>query len=148
MLKDCCSAVKNRSDKTNKIMNKKTGIWLDNFGAAAAWTCAAHCLAVPFLIAAVPVAGLGFLLDETTESALIGISVIIAGLSLVPAYFRQHGKLRSLLLAASGIGLIILTHLYFEEDFAFELLFLIIGASLLTAAHLINRRLCRECPVC
>lgn len=129
-------------------MNKKIGIWLDNFGSAAAWTCAAHCLAAPFLIAAVPVAGLGFLLDETTESALLGVSVIIAVLSLVPAYFRQHGKLRSILLAAAGIGLIILTHLLFEENFAFELAFLATGASLLTAAHLINRRLCRDCPVC
>ncbi len=129
-------------------MYKKMQIWLDNFGAAAAWACAAHCFALPFLLAVLPVAGLGFLLEETTERAFIAVSVIIAVMSLLPTYLREHRKLRSILLAASGIGLIILTHLYFEDDFYLKAVFLIAGACFLTAAHLLNRRLCRDCSVC
>jgi hypothetical protein len=130
-------------------MNKKIVNRLDGFGMAAAWACAAHCLALPLLLAALPFAGLGFVLvGETAERIMIGISLMIGVSSLLPAYFRQHGKLRSIGLAASGIGLIILTHLYFEEDFALKFVFLVTGAFLLTAAHLLNRRLCRSCPVC
>ncbi len=129
-------------------MTIKTGRWLDTLGATASWACAVHCLALPLFITLLPFVGLSFLLSETTERVFIGISVVIAVSSLLPAYFRQHGKLRPALLAIAGIGLIILTHLWFEENLTLKIIFLIAGALFLTAAHFFNRRLCRACEIC
>lgn len=129
-------------------MKEKIGKWLDAAGTAASWACAVHCLALPFLISVLPLVGLSFLLDETTERVFILTSVLLAALSLLPAYFREHGKIRSIFLAAAGIGLIIMNHFYFEDNLTAKIVFLIAGAILISAAHLINRRLCRECAVC
>ncbi len=129
-------------------MTEKLVKWLDHFGTAASWLCAVHCLALPFLIGLLPLIGLSFLLEETTERVFIGISAAIAGLSLLPAYFRRHGKLRSIFLAVAGIGLIILTHLLFEKNLTAKIIFLTSGAILISAAHLLNQRLCRACKSC
>jgi hypothetical protein len=88
------------------------------------------------------------LLDETTERVFIGISTVIAALSLLPAYFRQHGKIRTLVLFVLGIGLVVTSHLAFEDHLAVQIPFLLIGAILITMAHLINRCLCRACVAC
>jgi hypothetical protein len=129
-------------------MSEKIGKWLDAAGATASWACAAHCLALPFLIGALPFVGLTFLLSETTERVFIGVSVVLAILSLLPAYFREHRRLQAVFLAAAGIGLIVLTHFLLEENLILKAVFLIVGAILITAAHLLNRRLCRACAVC
>jgi predicted membrane channel-forming protein YqfA (hemolysin III family) len=129
-------------------MIEKIGRWLDAAGVTASWLCALHCLALPFLIGALPLAGLSFLLDETTERVFIAISALLAALSLVPAYFREHGKLRSIFLALAGIGLILLTHFLFEDELILKFVFLLAGGGLISAAHILNRRLCRECAVC
>ncbi len=130
------------------IMTEKIGNWLDNFGVAASWVCAVHCLFVPFLVGIIPLVGLSFLFSETTERFLIGVSVLLALFSLLPAYFRQHGKLRSIFLASAGLSLIILTHLLFEDSFVTKAIFLITGAILISTAHLLNRYLCKTCEVC
>lgn len=129
-------------------MIEKLGKWLDAAGVTASWACAVHCLALPFLIGLLPLVGLSFLLEETTERVFVGISVALAALSLLPAYFREHGKLRSIFLAVAGIGLIALTHFLFEDNLIFKFVFLLAGAGLISAAHVINRRLCRACAVC
>ena len=90
-----------------RYLRSTSGGWLDVVGAAASWTCAIHCIALPFAVSLLPLIGLSFLLSESIERIFIGISIVIAGLSLMPAYFRQHGKAGALLLFTSGIGLII-----------------------------------------
>ena len=127
---------------------KGSSAWLDFTGMAASWLCAIHCLALPFTVSILPLIGLSFLLSETTERAFIGISILIAALSLLPAYFRQHGRVRSLMLFTGGISLIITSHLLFEESIVLKAIFLIGGGALITTAHLVNRRLCRECEAC
>jgi len=103
---------------------------------------------LPFVVALLPLAGLSFLLDEAIELAILGIAVGIAALSLVPAYFRQHGRLRAIALFAAGIGLFGISRALFEEDLPMEIIFLFVGAALITTAHLINRRLCKQCAEC
>lgn len=133
---------------TKNFMNEKIGKWLDAAGVTAFWACAVHCLALPLFIGVMPLVGMSFLLDEATERIFIIVSILLAALSLLPAYVREHGKIRSIFLAAAGIGLIIMTHFFLEENLAAKIVFLIAGAIFLSAAHLINRRLCRECAVC
>jgi uncharacterized membrane protein len=122
--------------------------WLDRTGMAASWLCALHCLALPFTVSILPLIGLSFLLSENTERVFIGISILIASVSLVPSYFRQHGRIRALALFTSGISLILTSHLLLEESFVFKAIFLLAGGALITTAHFINRRLCLECDAC
>ena len=129
-------------------MTEKLGKWLDGFGVVASWACAVHCLALPMLVGILPLIGLGFLLSETSERALIGLSALIATASLLPSYYLHHGKLRSIFLAVGGLSLIVMTHLLFEDNLAAKIVFLIAGAGLITTAHLLNRRLCLACKVC
>jgi predicted membrane channel-forming protein YqfA (hemolysin III family) len=56
--------------------------------------------------------------------------------------------LGAVFLAIGGIGLIVLTHLLFEENLTLKFTFLLTGAILISAAHFINRRLCRACTIC
>lgn len=134
-------------DKTF-TMYEKIGKWLDLVGITASWACTAHCLILPLLIGVLPFIGLSFLVEETTERVFIGISVVLAILSLLPSYFREHKKLQAIFLAIAGIGLITLTHFLFEENLMLKVIFLISGAILVSSAHLLNRRLCRDCRVC
>jgi len=123
------------------------GFW-DKTGAAVSWLCAIHCLAMPFIISFLPLLGISFMAGEGVEYIIIGISIVIALLSLLPAYFKQHRKTRTLLLFVSGICFIIFADRLFEENLSGKIFFILIGASLVTSAHFINRRLCRNCQSC
>ena len=121
---------------------------LDKTGAAVSWLCAAHCLAMPFVISFLPLLGISILAHEGIEYIFIGFSVAVASLSLLPSYFKQHRKIRTLLLFVSGICFVILADLLFEESFVGKIIFVLIGAVCITSAHFINRRLCRNCRSC
>jgi len=122
--------------------------FLDKTGAAISWLCAVHCLAMPFLISFLPLFGISFLAGEEIEYVFIGFSFAVALTSLLPAYFRQHRKIRTLLLFITGICFVILADILFEESIAGKLLFVLAGAICITSAHFINRRLCRGCIKC
>ena len=121
---------------------------LDNTGAAAAWLCAAHCLAMPFAVTFLPLLGVSFLAHEGIEYIFIGFSIAVASLRLLPSYFKQHRKIRTLLLFVSGICFVIFADMLFEESFFGKVIFVLIGAVCITSAHFINRRLCRNCRSC
>jgi hypothetical protein len=122
--------------------------WLDKTGAGLSWLCAAHCLAMPFLVSFLPLLGISFLANAGVEYAFIGFSVAIALISLLPAYFKQHRRIRTLLLFISGICFIVFADILFEESFFGKIIFVSVGAICITAAHFINRRLCRNCLNC
>jgi len=122
--------------------------WLDKAGAVLSWLCAVHCLAMPFLISFLPLLGISFLAGEGTEYIFIGLSAAIGLITLLPAYFKQHRRIRTLLLFVSGICFIILADLLFEETIVEKIIFVVSGAVCLTTAHYINRRLCRDCRNC
>ena len=129
-------------------MTGKVGNWLDNFGILASWTCAAHCLLMPIIVGIVPLLGLNFLVSETAERLLIGVSILVALFSFLPAYIHQHRKLHSILLATTGLSFIVFTHLLFEENLIPKMIFILAGALFVTAAHLLNRHFCKTCKVC
>lgn len=123
------------------------GFW-DKTGAAISWLCAIHCLVLPFAIAALPFLGLSFLLDENIERLIISVSIIVALISLLPAYFHRHRQLNILILFIFGITFIISSHLFLEESFALKIPFVLAGAGFVSAAHSINYRACRKCRKC
>lgn len=110
--------MKSKATNTLETLNQhSTGNYLDAAGIVASWMCAVHCLVLPLFISILPLGGLSFLLDETTEFGFIFATIVIALLSLLPAYFKQHGKLRSLVFFVNGIFLIVISHILFEENF-------------------------------
>lgn len=126
----------------------RLSILLDKSGIAFSWICVVHCLALPFLAALLPLIGLSFLVNETAEYVFIGSSILIAVLSLIPAYFKEHGKMRTILLFAVGISLIFFADNLFEENFVGKILFVSAGATLITLSHIFNQRLCSQCRKC
>jgi hypothetical protein len=137
----------NSEQNIESTIEAREGGWLDLTGAAVSWVCVVHCLVMPFFISLAPLIGISFLVDESIEQSIIGISVLIAAISLLPAFFRQHGKIRAIVLFVFGISLIVVSHAAFEES-AMRIPVLLAGAVLISAAHLINRHLCRICAVC
>ena len=130
------------------IQNLYSNGRLDKIGAAISWICAVHCLAAPAFVLLLPLVSLSFLVGEGAEYFLIGLSLAIGAVSLLPAYFRQHRKIRTLVLFIAGIALIISADAFFEENLAGKILTVATGAICITAAHFINRRLCLACPAC
>jgi 4-hydroxybenzoate polyprenyltransferase len=124
-----------------------SGFW-DKTGAALSWACAVHCLAMPFLISLLPAAGFAFFAHEGIEYLFIGSSVLVASISLLPGFFRFHRNVNTLLLFAGGIALMISADGFFEENFAGKILTVAAGALFVTAAHALNRYLCRKCENC
>lgn len=121
---------------------------LDKAGMTVSWLCAFHCLMMPFLISMFPVIGLSLIADERIEWLLIGTSFLIGMVSLLPTYFRQHKKIRTITLFVFGIVFLILAHEMFEDKNYYQIPTLILGAIMITSAHFINRRLCLSCSVC
>ncbi len=121
---------------------------LDYSGTTVSWVCIVHCLAMPFIISFLPLFGLSFLADETTEIVIIGVSIILALISFLPAYFKHHRKLHSILLFFVGIAFIVFSHRFFESKLLWQVPFLLCGAISITAAHLLNLYYCKTCKDC
>ena len=116
-----------------------SGFW-DKTGAAVSWLCAAHCLLLPAAVAALPAVGLGLLLDERVELAFIALSVLIAAVSLLPAYWKRHRRHSIPLLFAAGLALMTGAHLWLEDALVGKSVALVAGAALISTAHLANLR--------
>lgn len=117
--------------------------FLDKTGATVSWFCAAHCLILPLVFSFLPLGGLSFLIDEKIEWLIILTAILIGLASLLPSFFHRHGKFCTLLLFGGGVGLIVVSKLFFENSLAWNLVFVLAGAALISAAHLLNYRLCR-----
>ena len=120
----------------------------DATGITISWICAAHCLAMPFVVSFLPLLGIYFLAHEGIEYVITALSIAVALVTLLPGYFKQHRKIRTLLLYASGICFVIFADVLFAENLRAKIIFVITGAVLVSAAHFINQRLCRNCRRC
>ena len=81
----------------------------DRVGAVASFLCAIHCALLPFMIAALPFLGMEFLADHRFERGFVMFACVLALLVLVRG-FRRHRWSLPLLLAAPGLGLLLLGH--------------------------------------
>ena len=117
----------------------------DTTGACLSVACAIHCLAMPLLIAVLPLIGLGFLANERAELVLITGAIGLAIGSLAWGV-RHHRSWRALLILIVALAFIATARTAVEGTF--EVVFYSIGAILLASAHLVNRHLCKTCPVC
>jgi hypothetical protein len=112
----------------------------DRIGALASFLCAIHCAALPFVLALLPLLGLGFLADHRFERGFVMFASALAVATLVSAY-RHHRQPLPLLLALPGLALLI-TGVTFAENYSIALHSVLVtcGGLLVAAAHFINLR--------
>ncbi len=76
---------------------------------------------MPFIIGLLPLFGLGVFVDQRTEWALISISLIVGLSSLLPAYLGKHKRTRPLFLFMTGLVLIFIARVSFENTLRAEI---------------------------
>ena len=117
---------------------------VDNTGACLSFACALHCMAMPLLVTILPLLGLGFLASERAELIIIGAVALALG-SIVWGV-RHHRSWRAFLILVVAVAFIATARTATEG--IFEVVLHSTGGILLAAAHLLNRHLCKLCPVC
>ena len=118
---------------------------VDNTGACLSFACAIHCMAMPLLVTILPLIGLSFLATERAELFLITGAIALAIGSLAWGV-RHHRSWRAFLILIVALAFIATSRTAVEGSF--EVVFYSIGGILLASAHLVNRHLCKTCPVC
>ena len=78
----------------------------DRVGAAASFLCAVHCALLPFVIALLPLIGLGFLADHRFERVFVACAAALATITILTAW-RRHRRLHALFLLVPGIVLLL-----------------------------------------
>lgn len=115
----------------------KVGLWLSVI-------CTIHCLAMPFLMTALPILGESFL-TEKSEFYLIGSSAVLAVFLLIKDY-RNHHNPQPLFLLVLALCFNF-TGLFWAKG-SLEMLFNVSGALIMALAYWINwsshRRACHS----
>lgn len=110
----------------------------DRVGAAASFLCAIHCVLLPFVLAALPLLGLGFLADHRFERIFVACAATLASFTILTAY-RRHRKRHALFLMAPGIALLVSGILIDIEHHEWLHTGLVVcGGMLVAGAHVIN----------
>lgn len=78
----------------------------DRIGATASLLCAVHCALLPFVLALLPLIGLGFLADHRFERVFVACAAALASVTIFTAW-RRHRRLHALFLLMPGIALLL-----------------------------------------
>jgi hypothetical protein len=124
--------------------------FFDHLSIALSAVCLVHCLAVPVLVAVLPIAALSFGIEGHFHSIMLWFVVptSVAGLGLG---LRVHRRVRIVLLGAAGIAALAGAALWGHGVWtaALEIFVSVVGSLVLAAAHWLNfrevRRLHRHC---
>jgi len=119
----------------------------DRAGMIVSGACAVHCTLLPLVAAALPLFGLGALLDGRVEWTLLGVTAVIGLAGHIRAFRRDHRHVAPGLIFAAGFLLVCATRLLFEGHWAGPIT-AGAGGLLAAASHWANLRLCRCCADC
>jgi hypothetical protein len=119
--------------------------YADYAGIAASALCLVHCLAMPLLLAAFPLLGLGGEHHALHDALLVGVTVPVL-LALVPGYVK-HRDPGALMLGLAGLCAFLLAVLVVGPRFGevAETVLAVVSSVLLLGAHWRNHRHCKEC---
>ncbi|WP_426358832.1 MerC domain-containing protein [Pseudocolwellia sp. HL-MZ19] len=118
---------------------------LDRIGITATSLCALHCILLPVLLPALPLLGLSFLADHQWEHFFLVVTAVLGTFALFSGFRKYHRRIYPFYLLFLGIAIYWIKHDFSE---ALEPYFIILGASLIVAAHVINLKLCNNCKQC
>jgi hypothetical protein len=115
----------------------------DRLGALASFLCAIHCALLPFVLAVLPLLGLGFLASHGFERGFVLFACVLALSSLVGGY-RRHRRPLPLRLALTGLVLLLMG-VTFAENYSIVLHSAMVtcGGLLVASAHFTNLRMDR-----
>jgi len=115
-------------------MSDSKSKWLDIASMGLSGLCVVHCLALPFLVAALPFLGV-FTQTEWVHQVLIAIAAPLTAL----AFWRARAWTRPEIAALMIVGLLLLASAAFIARLQdYEVLISVSGATLLAGAHLMN----------
>jgi peptidoglycan/LPS O-acetylase OafA/YrhL len=118
--------------------------WGDYAGMTASGICLVHCVAMPFLLAAFPMLGIGH--DESLHSMLVLAVTIPVLIALLPGFIK-HREPVALLLGATGLAAFIVAVYVVGPLFGqgAETALAIASSLLLIVAHRRNHGNCKSC---
>ena len=118
---------------------------LDRLGITATSLCALHCILLPVLMPFLAMFGLEILGSHDAEHMILFATLILGSIALFSGFRRYHRKIYPFYLLF--LGGFIYWHKHSVEE-SVQPFMIIIGASLLVAAHVINLKLCNNCRSC
>src|SRR5579875_3773602 len=104
----------------------------DRVGATASLLCAVHCALLPFVLAALPLIGLGFLAGHTFERGFVVCAATLASASIVTAYGR-HRRPHALFVLMHGVAIDSNAHVGLRTASV------VTGGVLVASAHITNQ---------
>jgi hypothetical protein len=120
---------------------------LDRVGIGASALCMIHCALLPVVALAVPVVGGAWLGSEAFSYGAIAAAAV-AAVGAFSRGYRVHGVRWPVLLAAAGIGVLVVGERASDGSLARGVVLSLVGGGTMVIAHLVNLRLCRRCADC
>lgn len=111
---------------------------IDLLGMMVSIACAIHCAMFPILVTLGTLGALSFLTNPLFEPVVIGLSCVVALVSLLPTYFKHRHHVIPLIVMSIGLCLVIAS--LFESLEVVETPLTVVGAVAIAMAHLINWR--------
>lgn len=118
---------------------------LDKVGIAITSLCAIHCIMLPVLLPLLPLMGLSAVHNHAFERIILLITMVLGFVTLFAGFHRYHRKLYPF------YSLFLGGFIYWQKDALgpeYEHFVLIVGASFVVLAHVLNLRLCNQCNGC
>lgn len=118
---------------------------LDKVGIAITSLCAIHCIMLPVLLPLLPLMGLSAVHNHAFERIILLITMVLGFVTLFAGFHRYHRKLYPF------YSLFLGGFIYWQKDALgaqYEHFVLIVGASFVVLAHVLNLRLCNQCNSC
>lgn len=124
--------------------SRQTIVSMDALGIFASTLCLIHCLAMPLVVAFLPLLGLQFLEGHGAHQVLAGFVVAFGILAILPGYMKHR---KPAVLAGLVVGLTLVLSATFGYvvglSEASELPLITVGNLVLVVSHLFNRKLCK-----
>ena len=123
--------------------------WWDKLGITLSLVCLVHCLALPLVIALLPLFAAQWMHASGFHMAMALALIPVAMLAVLPG-LRMHGRRSVVAAMAAGLSLLSTAAFAGEELLTHEwvVALTVAGGVILVAAHAVNLALCRACPAC
>lgn len=118
---------------------------LDRIGITATSLCALHCILLPVLLPTLSLMGFTFLADHTWEHVFLIFTAILGSVAIFSGFKRYHRKIYPFIILFLGVIIYWIKHDFSES---LEVYFIVVGAALIIAAHIINLKLCNNHKQC
>lgn len=127
------------------IVLARARVLFDKVGITVTSLCAIHCIMLPVLLPVLPLLGLTVSHNHAFERVMLLITMALGFVALFIGFHRYHRKLYPF------YSLFLGGFIYWQRDVwghEYEHAVLIVGASLVVLAHIMNMRLCNQCGSC